>query len=79
MPLFAAELAVGDRLQADVLLHLHDVTNRLVLDLTSLCRDSPAAWSSRAQQPAGRKRLPDVIGTHGVCSSWPRLASLVDG
>ena len=28
----AAELAVGDRLQPDLLLHAHDVADRLVLD-----------------------------------------------
>ena len=51
VPPGAAELAVGDRLQADRLLLLHDVADRLVLDGAKLGRADPALRIARRARP----------------------------
>ena len=60
----AAELAVGDALQADVFLHLHDSADRVVLDRLQL-RGAHAAvlvLVTRAQQLFRAQQAADVIG-----------------
>ena len=57
----AAELAVGRRLQADVLLHAHRVADGLVLDRAQLLGvDRPGRVVARApaSSSGGRSRLP---------------------
>ena len=57
----AAELAVGDDLQARLLLQPHDVADGLVLDLGECGRrsSSPWAWRRKASRSSlGRNRLP---------------------
>ena len=64
VPRRAAELAVGDALQADVLLHLHDRADRIVLDGLQL-RGADAAVLvivARAQQLLRTQQAADVIG-----------------
>ena len=64
MPGGAAELAVGGGLKADVLLHLHDVADRLVLDRAQRLVVDPAVGVvlAGAQQFGRSQQAADVVG-----------------
>ena len=65
VPRRPAELAVGGRLQADVLLHAHDVADGVVLDgpqLVGATADRRRARSRASQQALGAQQAADVIG-----------------
>ncbi len=65
----AAELAVGDRLQAGVLLHLHDLGDRAILDRPQVRRRDLAARLpvARLQQVLRAQEAADVIGAERRC------------
>ena len=81
----AAELAVGGRLQADLLLLAHDVANRVVLDGAQLigAQAPGGVLGSRVRELRGTQERPDVVGAergagpggHGASSSSDRWAS----
>ena len=60
----AAELAVGDPLQADVLLSMHDLADAFVLDRVQVGRREPARGEAltRFSQSLGAKKAADVVG-----------------
>src|SRR5687768_2669521 len=64
VPPVAAELAVGDRLQADVLLQLHRLADRLVLGGLQLAGGGGALAHLLAQvvQLMGTQQAADVVG-----------------
>ena len=74
VPRGAAELAVGGRLQADVLLHAHHVADRVVLDRAQLVGVDPALGVvlARRSSSGGRSRLPTWSARYGgeVRRSW---------
>ena len=63
VPRRAAKFAVGDALQADVLLHLHGSADRIVLDCLQLRRADAAVLVilARAQQLLRPQQAADVI------------------
>ncbi len=65
----AAEFAVGDRLQAGVLLHLHDLGDRAILDRAQLRRRDLAArlLLARLEQVFRAQEAADVIGAERRC------------
>ena len=67
VPRRAAELAVRGRLEPDLLLLAHGVSDRRVLDGAKLrVVTRPAAWPSRAwRSAAGRRRLPTWSARNG--------------
>ena len=84
VPRRAAELAVGDALQADVLLHLHDGADRIVLDCLQL-RGADATLLvllACAQQLLRPQQAADVIGAkrrlrelHDCSCAWSCFSS----
>ena len=60
----AAELAVGDPLQAHVLLRAHDLADALVLDRVKIARRQSAAGEplARLSQTLGPKITADMVG-----------------
>ncbi len=67
MPEGAAELAVGCDLEADILLHLDRLADRLVLDLTELLGGNLVALFllARIEQRLGPQQTADMIGAEG--------------
>ena len=64
MEVGAAELAVGDALQADVFLELDDLGDRVVLDGAQLLRADAAggALGARVEQALRAQEAADVVG-----------------
>ena len=60
----AAKLAVGDPLQAHILLGAHDFANARVLDCVQLGGGEAAGGETLARfpQPLGAKETPDMVG-----------------
>ena len=85
VPRRAAELAVGGRLQADLLLLAHDVADGVVLDGAQLvgAQAPGGVLVSRARELGGSQERADVVGAergagpggHAVSSSSDRWAS----
>ena len=69
MEVGAAKLAVGDGRKADVLLHLHDLGDRAILDGAQLRRGHLAARLAlpRLEQILGTQEAADVIGAKWGC------------
>ena len=64
----AAELAVGDGLQPDLLLHSHDLADRAVLDGAQVGRDLAASLPlPRIEQLLRAQEAADVIGAEWRC------------
>src|SRR5262249_4217635 len=73
----AAELAVGDRLQPDILLEPDDLGDRLVLDLAQLGRREVALrlFLARLEEVFRPEEAADVVGAEWrFCHSrWPQV------
>ena len=64
MPRAAAELAIGDALEPDLLLHPHDIADRRILDPPQLRGRNPPRLMlpPRPQQLRRPQQTPDMIG-----------------
>ena len=73
MPPSAAKLAVGDGFEADLLLLLHDVADRVVLDGAKLIRADPSGLTrgARVLQRRRPQQASDLVGAKGrFCWAW---------
>ena len=71
----AAELAVGDALEPDLLLLAHRLGDALVLDRAQLVRagSRPRAPRARLEQPLGPQQAADVVGAERWLGHRPAL------